>query len=86
MAQKTLWVLRSQSVQWVTHTHTHHKLLLVASHASAPLCVLVSPDQQLHQPGNGALLTQSAVVRRAEGQVADEANGGLEWEEKQSVS
>lgn len=63
---------------------THHKLLLVASHAGAPLGVLVSPDQQLDQAGNGALLTQSTVVGRAEGQVADETDGGLEWEENQS--
>lgn len=44
----------------------------------------MSPDQQLDQAGNGTLLTQSTVVCRAEGQVADETNGGLEWEENQS--
>lgn len=65
---------------------THHKLLLVASHAGAPLGVLVSPDQQLDQAGNGALLTQSTVVGRAEGQIADETDGGLEWEGNQPVS
>lgn len=41
---------------------THHKLLLVASHAGAPLGVLVGPDEQLDQTGNGSLLPQSTVV------------------------
>lgn len=57
---------------------THHKLLLVASHAGAPLGVLVSSDEQLHQPGDGALLPQGAVVGWTKSQVADETDGGLE--------
>lgn len=59
---------------------THHKLLLVASHAGAPLGVLVSSDKQLDQPGDGALLPQSAVVGRTQSQVADQTNCGLDEE------
>lgn len=59
---------------------THHKLLLVASHAGAPLGILVSPDEQLDQPGDGALLPQSAVVGWTESQVADKTNCGLDEE------
>lgn len=59
---------------------THHKLLLVASHAGAPLGVLVSSDEQLDQPGDGALLPQSAVVGRTQSQVADQTNCGLDGE------
>lgn len=57
---------------------THHKLLLVASHAGAPLGVLVSPDQQLHQSGDGSLLPQSAMIGWAKSQVADQTNCGLD--------
>ncbi len=57
---------------------THHKLLLVASHACAPLGVLVSPDEQLDQSRNSSLLPQSTVVGWAESQVADQTNCGLD--------
>lgn len=57
---------------------THHKLLLIASHTGAPLGVLVSPDEQLDQSGDGALLTQSTVVGWTKSQVADETDCGLE--------
>lgn len=56
---------------------THHKLLLRASHAGAPLCVLVCSDQQLDQSGDGALLPQRSVVRRAESQVTDQTDCSL---------
>lgn len=59
---------------------TYHKLLLVASHAGAPLGILVSSDEQLDQPGDGALLPQSAVVGWTESQVADKTNCGLNRE------
>lgn len=59
---------------------THHKLLLIASHTGAPLGVLVSPDEQLDQSGDGALLTQSTVVGWTKSQVADETDCGLELE------
>ena len=60
----------------------HHKLLLVSSHAGASLGVLVGPDQQLDQAGDGPLLAQSAVIGRAQGQVTDQTDGRLEVEEK----
>lgn len=61
---------------------THHKLLLVASHAGAPLGILVSSDEQLDQPGDGALLPQSAVVGWTKSQVADETHRGLDRDGK----
>jgi len=60
---------------------THHKLLLVASHTGAPLGVLVSPDEQLDQAGNGSLLPQSTVVGWAKRQVADQTNCSLDMGE-----
>ena len=60
----------------------HHKLLLVSSHTGASLGVLVGPDQQLDQAGDGPLLTQRAVIGRAQGQVTDQTDGCLEVEEK----
>lgn len=59
---------------------THHKLLLVASHAGAPLGILVSSDKQLDQPGDGALLPQSAVIGWTKSQVADKTHRGLDRE------
>lgn len=59
---------------------THHKLLLVASHAGTPLGVLVGPDEQLDQTGDGPLFPQSAVIGWTQSQVADEAHCGLERE------
>lgn len=63
-----------RGVGWVTY----HKLLLVASHAGAPLGVLVSPDEQLDQSWDGSLLPQSTVVGWAKSQVTDQTNCGLE--------
>lgn len=57
---------------------SHHKLLLVASHAGAPLGVLVSPDKQLDQARDGSLLPQSTVVGWAKSQVPDQAHRGLD--------
>lgn len=59
---------------------THHKLLLVASHAGAPLGILVSSDEQLDQPGDSALLPQSTVVGWTKSQVADKTHRGLNRE------
>ena len=56
----------------------YHKLLLVASHAGAPLGVLVSPDKQLDQAGDGSLFPQSTVVGWAKSQVPDQTNCGLD--------
>ena len=63
----------------------YHKLLLVPSHAGASLGVLVGPDQQLDQSGDGALLTQSAVIGRAQGQVSDQTDGRLVEEKGMGV-
>lgn len=41
---------------------SYHKLLLGASHGGASLGVLVGSDQQLHQSGDGPLLTQRGMV------------------------
>lgn len=67
-----------KKAQGVVGLVTHHKLLLVASHAGAPLGVLVSPDEQLDQSGDGSLLPQSTVVGWTKSQVADQTNRGLD--------
>lgn len=44
----------------------------------SPLGVLECPDQQMDQSGNAAVLPEWGVVGRAQGQVADETNDGLD--------
>ena len=53
---------------------------LVASpgESSHSLSVLEGSDQKMDQPGDGAVLPKRSVVGRAEGQVPDETNDGLD--------
>lgn len=64
-------LINKKEAKGVVGLVTHHKLLLIASHAGAPLGVLVSPDKQLHQSGDGSLFPQSTVVGWTKSQVAD---------------
>ena len=53
-----------------------------------PLCVLMCPDQQMYNPWQCSVLPQWGVVGRAQGQIPDEADDGLDegpaarWVEK----
>lgn len=62
----------------LVHTHhTHHELLLCATHAGASLCVLMCSDQQLNQSGNSPLFSQGSMVCRAQSQVTDQTDCSL---------
>ena len=42
-----------------------------------PVSVLEGPDEEVDEPGDGAVLAEGRVVGRAEGQVADQSDHGL---------
>ena len=71
---------------WRLFTDTRQTLTLCRADLDAehseilthPLRVLEGPDEQVYEPGDAAVLPERGVVGRAQGQVADEADDGLD--------
>lgn len=55
-----------------------HRVGLLCAGCYVPLGVLVSLDQQLDQAGDDGGLLERGMVGRAQGQVADQADGSLQ--------
>ena len=51
---------------------------MCAPPSTYPLCVLKCPDEQVDQPRDRSVLSQRRVVGRAERQVPDETDDGLD--------